>query len=469
MDNIHMIYGAPGCGKTTRLLEILTKELEENEPNKIAFVSFTRKGTNEGVDRAKLRFGFKSTDLPYFHTLHSIAFALGKFVKYDIISKSDYKQFSEAMGMHFTGYYTQDFYANDDKYLFMHFLKRNNPKMAELELQNMNLHTLKEVEVNYKRFKEFKHVHDFSDIIEQFIERNEPLPVDIAIIDEAQDLTTLQWKMCEVAFRNCKKIYIAGDDDQAIYEWSGADVNYFLNINATTKEVLAKSYRLSKDILGLAKKVTKLISKRVDKQFDTTLAKGTVRFYNSLDDVELNNNETWYFLSRNNCFLSQYKTFLKQKARVFIDKEYISIDSRHIEAIKTFEMARRFGEINDLDEVKLKLYINGKPDLSKPWYDNVNFTNDQIAYYRDLIKFKTDLKDRKLLINTIHGVKGGEADNVVLMLDFTKAVALNMISNPDSELRCLYVAITRTKKNLHIIHSSTNKGYDNYVRLENDN
>jgi superfamily I DNA/RNA helicase len=69
------------------------------------------------------------------------------------------------------------------------------------------------------------------------------------------------------------------------------------------------------------------------------------------------------------------------------------------------------------------------------------------------------------MINTIHGVKGGEADNVVIKLDFTKSVRENFENNPDSELRCLYVACTRAKKNLHIVFSNSKNGYDSYIHF----
>ncbi len=444
---------------------VLAEELKTNAPDRIAFVSFTRKGTYEGVERARALGGFGEDDLPYFRTLHSIAFRAGEYSKYDMISKHDYKEFSDAMGMRFSGYYTEEFYNNDDKYLFMCFMRRNNPAMAEIYLPGMDLVKLREVESNFLRYKAFAKVHDFTDIIERFCEVGKPLPVDVAIIDEAQDLTTLQWKMCEVAFRDCKKVYVAGDDDQAIYEWSGADVGYFLGIKASRVEVLGKSYRLRAKVLDLAKRVSSRISQRVDKQFDPVDSEGEVRVYNSVDEVQVNRGETWYFIARNNWLLQAYREFLRRGAFTFIDKDKMSFEPRQIEAINTFEAARKRGRMTDSDEVKLKLYTREGATLSSPWYDNMNFDNDTIAYYKDLIRTKADLKSQRITVNTIHGVKGGEADNVVLMLDFTRAVRMNMERNPDSELRCLYVALTRAKKTLHIIHSTTKNGYDSYIKI----
>jgi DNA helicase-2/ATP-dependent DNA helicase PcrA len=465
MPDTHVIFGAPGCGKTTRLMRLLEDELKQRDPDRIAFVSFTRKGTYEGAERAQARFGYKEADLPYFRTLHSIAFRTGGYTKYDMLSKKDYKSFSDAMGMKFTGYYTEEFYSNDDKYLFIPFLRRNNPKAAESYMYDVDTKKLANVEFNFARYKEFAKVVDFTDIIEAFIARNEALPVEVAIIDEAQDLTTLQWQMCDVAFRNCKKIIVAGDDDQAIYEWSGADVERFLSIDAVTREVLKQSYRLPRRVLDLAKSVSAMISHRVDKDFVAREEEGSVTYHNAIEELDVGGKESWYFLARNNWFLSTYRDLLHKRGEVFVDKGKASYEPREIAAINAFEAMRKCGKVSDVDEMRVKLFLRDKIDLSRPWFENLNFDVDKTAYYRDLIRCKTDLKSTRLTVDTIHGVKGGEADNVVLLLDFTRAVKANFEKNPDSELRCLYVACTRAKKHLHIVHSTSKNGYDTYVKM----
>ena len=447
-------------------MRVLTEVLKEYPPERVAFVSFTKKGTYEGVERAKMQFGLREDQLPFFRTLHSIAFRAGEYSRHDMISRAEYKEFSDAMGMKFTGYYTEEFYNNDDKYLFMHFMRRNNPVAAERYDGDIDLRVLADVETNYKRFKEQVGVHDFTDILERFVQTGEALPVDVAIIDEAQDLTTLQWRFCDVAFLNCKRVYVAGDDDQAIYEWSGADVDHFLRLPADEVEVLGQSYRLKRSVLATAKRVSAQISDRIEKEFrpDEREGDGEVKYYNSLDDVKLGEG-TWYFLSRNNWFLPKCREYLRKQARVFIDKDGLSFDQRQVDAINMFEAARKRGRLTDVEEVKLKSHTT-KIDLTRPWYEVMNFPNDVTAYYRDLVRCKTDLQDRSITVDTIHGVKGGEADNVVLLLDCTRAVRDNMERNPDAELRCLYVAMTRAKKRLHIVHSSSASGFDRYVRSE---
>ena len=60
-------------------------------------------------------------------------------------------------------------------------------------------------------------------------------------------------------------------------------------------------------------------------------------------------------------------------------------------------------------------------------------------------------KPPRILLSTIHGVKGGEAENVVLLTDLSRNTQKNMDRFPDDENRLFYVGATRTKDHLHII------------------
>ena len=90
---------------------------------------------------------------------------------------------------------------------------------------------------------------------------------------------------------------------------------------------------------------------------------------------------------------------------------------------------------------------------------------DTVEYYRALIANGIPKNFDDITVSTIHGVKGGEADNVIVLLDMTRRVDDNYDTNPDSELRCLYVACTRAKKKLHIVYSNGSNGYDNHMNI----
>ena len=57
----------------------------------------------------------------------------------------------------------------------------------------------------------------------------------------------------------------------------------------------------------------------------------------------------------------------------------------------------------------------------------------------------------RITLSTIHGAKGGEADNVLILPDVTKSALEYDDINPDELHRLFYVAVTRAKKSLHIL------------------
>lgn len=466
-QELHMIFGAPGCGKTTYLINLLEDLVQEYESDRIAFVSFTKKGSYEGRDRLINKTGLSTRDLPYFKTIHAICFKELGVSKTDMIERQNYREFSRAMGMNFLGFYTEDLVNNDDRYLFQVSLERNNPEMAKRLLELIEYQKYLNVRKNYLRYKEARGIMDFDDLIIRFIEQGKPLDVDVAIIDEAQDLTTLQWEFCELAFQNCEKVYIAGDDDQAIYEWSGSDVEKFLSFKerATSVEILSHSYRLKPAVLDAAKLVSGQISKRVDKEFTPSEGDGEVHHYNILEELLINSEETYYLLARNNYFLRDYKELLMKMGVPFMLKGKPAIDPALYSAIIRYEKLRSAGEegrirMDPYLSARLRDDVKGFP----PWYDKLDIPLEEASYLRNVFKHKTDPNNLKIHVSTIHGVKGGEADNVVIRLDVTKGVSAQLnLGMLDSELRVLYVGMTRAKKNLHFVYSTTKFGYDRNI------
>lgn len=468
MPEITKIFGAPGCGKTTKLMDILEKELETHTPDKIAYVTFTRQGASEGLNRALAKFPqYKKKDFDYVRTIHSLCFKVLGVSKYDILAHKDYKIFSDKMNMHFVGYYTEEFYHNDDRYLFLYFLKHNNyPMYVQMrDALDENVMRLKYVAHNFVRYKKYIKKLDFTDLLEKVVAKNITLDVDVAIIDEAQDLTTLQWKVCQTLFKNAEHIYIAGDDDQAIYEWTGADVPYFLNIEGE-KIILDKSWRLKSNILSFVKNISAQITNRVDKDFDPCEEGGDVLFYNNLKDFQFNPNETYFCLSRNNYFLRRFEEELRKQKLFYSRKGKPSITPDMVHAINNYKKLQE-GVLDVKERIRVKKML--KKDVTDykntEWYNAIDAKEDDIAYYRQLIANGTDVSGTpKINVSTIHGVKGGEADNVILMLDVTRTVYNQLKKMSDSELRCLYVGCTRAKKALHIVYSQSKFGYDKLLR-----
>ena len=110
---------------------------------------------------------------------------------------------------------------------------------------------LRDISRNFINYKDKKQLFDFNDLVDLTIQRrnDKDFPTFKAIfIDEAQDLSPLQWKLFDVLKEKTEDIYLAGDDDQAIFAWAGADVNRFINQPADKEKVLMYSKRISRAI-----------------------------------------------------------------------------------------------------------------------------------------------------------------------------------------------------------------------------
>src|SRR5690606_19644533 len=115
----------------------------------------------------------------------------------------------------------------------------------------------------YKRWKLREGLFDFTDLLAADLD---PLPVDVVLVDEAQDLSLLQWRALDIFTAKAQRVYIAGDDDQAIFTWAGASPQAFLDRPGRSK-VLAQSYRLPRAVHALAQRLVKPIHQRKDKTF----------------------------------------------------------------------------------------------------------------------------------------------------------------------------------------------------------
>ena len=94
----------------------------------------------------------------------------------------------------------------------------------------------------------------------------------VLMIDEAQDCNRLEWLVIKKLIGVSKNVYIAGDDDQAIYGFKGGEVETFLNFKVDKSTVLEESPRLNKKIWDVAEAAIHLIppENRQEKKYKPT-------------------------------------------------------------------------------------------------------------------------------------------------------------------------------------------------------
>ena len=222
-----IILGPPGTGKTTTLLNLVDQFIQQGiRPKQIGYFSFTRKAAREAATRAAEKFGLDAEkDLENFRTLHSYAFSRLAMSKEKMMTAENYREFGKLVGIPIkTGKHSEDdgTFNSDNEYLTimntarvkrMDLLEYYDSRQNILDIERDTLYLLSE---ELKRYKKEKSLKDFTDLLEDFIAQETKQSFEALFIDEAQDLSLIQWDMVRSLWANANKTYIAGDDDQRL-------------------------------------------------------------------------------------------------------------------------------------------------------------------------------------------------------------------------------------------------------------
>ena len=493
------ILGPPGTGKTYTLINLVKERLREGvAPQRIAFVSFSKKAAEEARTRAASELGLDIKSMPYFRTLHSLAFHQLRLSTKDVMAASDYKRLEELLGVEFRS--TKSMSMNDgeffrmgapgDVYLSiinMARVRRVTPQrqFAKTIYDNLDYRQLEIINKGLQDYKEELDKIDFTDMIEDFVERGDCPDLDLLIVDEAQDLVPLQWEMVDKLAKNTKEVVYAGDDDQCIYEWMGVDPEDFKGRckNAT---VLKQSYRVPFDVHRVSGRLISRVADRVYKQWKPTERKGTINWHFNLDELDLTQGQ-WLVLCRTNYIANQVASRMKEMGLLFFRQgSGFSVSQKIIDATRGWtrlttgsslgrdefknmwafmdieKRIRRQGDkhidsMTNEDVVSMsdvRRLMEQTEDLfgeHKPWFDVLRIPDNDRIYIQSVLRAgeKFDSDNPRIKLSTIHKAKGGEADNVALMLETSRAC--QTMNDPDSEVRTFYVGMTRAKHNLHLI------------------
>lgn len=468
MSRHELILGGPGCGKTTRLLEIMEQCLRDEIPSeRIAFISFTRAAVGEAKERAMTQFDLSARSLPFFRTLHSLAFFLLGIESNELMNDDDYAAIGKALGLKFDGVdETEREARNGDRLLFVDAIARARGR-ALREEYNTGAHDvpwpiLQHAIASINKYKQDMGLYDYQDLIDVC---REQLDVDVAIIDEAQDLTTAQWRMVDSVLSNVPRVVYAGDDDQAIYQWTGADVERFLHLDAA-RETLPQSHRLPERIWSVANEQAHRIGQRYEKQWTFRSDGGTIAYLPGLNAIDWTREGSWLILARNRYLLTRIRRSLRAAGILYTG----AVDPAHVAAIQGWEKYRTGRELTEVQENAMLKHAPAKlPGKDTPWMEALTgIAGTDRAYYRAIKRRGGRVTDEpSVQLSTIHQIKGAEADHVVLLSDMASRTYKNYMNAPNAEHRVWYVAITRARQSLTVLQPQSTQAYQfnfNYFR-----
>jgi superfamily I DNA/RNA helicase len=493
------ILGPPGCAKTTTLLQTLQEEIESGvPPERIAFLTFTRAARIEALTRT----GKKDSEFPFLKTIHSICYHQLGISKEQIVTPTKVFNFGRKIGIKLTGAeldpWIEEFERSIDAPTKDDFLLQANHRGRHRKIMLKEAMRSLPQEIDYKyavwftnAYRDWKKIMgylDYTDLLTQYVDYGKPLDIDVLFIDEAQDLSPLQWDVVNVLGANAKRKYACGDDDQAIFHWAGADSSVFQNLEADRVRVLDQSYRVSKAVHNLAMSIANRIKCRLEKRYLPTDSMGKVSEAGYLTD--LNYNKKTFILFRNHYRGAVIAQAFRNESVPFIGRgsPLNSIDVRA--GLFAFYSLVTKGEA-PCDQIKR--LMNFVPSDGKGWNDWImpsvpkllkeksSLTCDQVFIRKPTLtdwfmifsnlshlgSINDYIRKRGLLaaalpkveIMSIHQSKGREADTVIIDPEMSRAVWQSMINDPDDEHRTWYVAVTRAKEQVKLMMPDGNFSY----------
>ncbi len=525
-DSTHVtrLFGGPGSGKTTALLDRVDEMLDEGvDIRDILIVSYTRAAAAEVRERLAERLECSPKSLRgNVCTMHAKAYELLNLSRGDVVGEKHKEEFCEQYGIEFedenrsarrrsarsttlgnkiiatsqwlqrterdvADWYDVPFKWNEEEV-------RLPPEIDE-RAQTGNKYTptwpsdddrvdIPEAVRAWRTYKGEEGVVGFADMLERVKQRSLVPSVDHLVIDEFQDITTLQYRVYEEWKPHVESVLIAGDDDQVVYAWQGADPNLLLDEAVDDDIVLPNSYRLPSRILNVVNTQISHIEKRQDKDLKPRKEGGSVEAVRSPSMIDLVRNVRMTIDEDEDgsvmcLFRARYQMFqfmdefigegipftALTDQRMWTDRlrGYV----RGIEALDEDEpidglQARRLGEMladsafgtgdrdeyfDALDELEDAEGVEDLTDLEVP----PEFIKDHAPFApgpasaADMLTRVSNFQERsvdayfsgdyrgfdpdRVRLGTIHSAKGREADHVFVATDLTEKVVEQMAAS----------------------------------------
>ena len=282
-----MVLAGPGSGKTSVIVERTAYMINEGKisASSILVVTFSRAAAVEMKERF-LKFVNRDRSEVTFGTFHGIFYGILKAAynlnASNILSEEEKYSILREMTEKFGQEMEQegDFLEEIAKEISV--VKGNCISLEHYYASCCSDEVFREIYNGYKNALRTRRKLDFDDMIlccyELFSQRPDILKAwqkkfVYILVDEFQDINSLQYKILQMLAAPANNLFIVGDDDQSIYHFRGARPEIMLNFTRDYPEaetvLLDVNYRCSGNILKTAMNVINCNKKRFRKKLTT--------------------------------------------------------------------------------------------------------------------------------------------------------------------------------------------------------
>lgn len=531
MDDLKL-YGGPGSGKTESGLRWTIERVEDGaDVHGVAFVSYTNAAVDEAKSRVAETFGISDPDkeLPYSRTLHSLCYRALGISGQDWNAEQRIKDFGQQYGYDVAA--TRRSADEEGVEGIRDAAGRDAVMLAVWEFGRQRLIThpyeayraFQEYDpdgtalIGFPRFKQFvsdyeewKHkgcLRDYTDLLLELLERPVSLPVSVAVIDEAQDLSPLMWAAADILFADAPLRAVLGDDDQAIYSFGGADPLLMNKRPARQVVKLTQSHRLPRTVCEAAHGIISQNDNREPKDLQPRDYEGSAASAYDLSELPLSAG-SWFLLVRNWRLKEQFTDWLEAHGLPYriAGNRYSPWSERGPRQAAAAILTLSQGGIVSLGDLaalakktpagnskKTGAWVYGakttleekaadRPSREVSWRDLFRYGMTEEGFTRvmrgDLTLLEKHISDRDLrtyaaaqragtwaqpvrvTVGSIHSVKGRQADNVAVLAGCTAAPARGMLWpwRAEEERRVGYVGITRARERFYSLKAWPDDG-----------
>lgn len=501
MANIGKIIGPPGTGKTTTVMNLIGKAAQKYAPEKIGAISYTNAAVGTLKERVEAAAG-KGGIAKNVSTVHSLAHRLvgSKTLCDPGKGGKEIQEFSEK----YPNWKIPKKTTNPDDDDFSYHDKQNINTFNRMNiLRNQMLPPEKwdeETKTLWSIWSDYLNENDYTDftgMLENCYRLGLSPDIDVLFVDEAQDLTLLQYELTRNWAENTVSTLYVGDSDQSIYRWNGVAPEVFIGLNHQWYKVLDQSYRLPEKILNYAHNIIKCIESRENVTYKPIREGGTVHTY--LYEPDLSLPGTHMILCRCNYIVDRWIRYLRDHGQVWCNpyrEKDLYWNPTLTKTWKAYDIYQRVQKGHLITGSELKMLVSqmmvehtmehGVKSKIERWHephelyekysimdlDDLGFKDAFVSnripvhqWINNKPKISEYIQDiyttepPRIVVGTIHSAKGAEADHVWVDEEITKtiheAVSYNYNHAHDDEARVAYVAVTRARETLGILRCAS--------------